>query len=71
MLEDQVEVTLDNGQSALEFIREHKIVPPSITVESIWNILKDLCEADDIDIEDPHNHLKPHGDRRGVGESAL
>lgn len=42
--------------------------PPSITTESVRQILQRLCEDGEIDVEGEHEYLKPHGARRGLGK---
>lgn len=57
-----------NGECApLELLREFEKTPPSLSTNGGRSILKRLCEAADIEIDG--EYLKPHGARRGVGET--
>ena len=42
--------------------------PPSITTQTVRNILQRLCDEGDIDVEGDYDYLKPHGARRGLGK---
>lgn len=43
--------------------------PPSITDDGVRRRLRDLCEEAEINIDDAHGYLVPHGARRGaIGE---
>ncbi|SER39656.1 tyrosine-type recombinase/integrase [Natrinema salaciae] len=57
------------GQTdVFEALREHGLVPPSINTDGARRIMRRLCEGADIDLDDAHGYLAPHGGRRGAGE---
>jgi integrase len=47
---------------------EHDIRPPSLTPNAARRIMKRLCKEADIELDDQHGYLAPHGGRRGMGE---
>jgi integrase len=47
---------------------EHDIRPPSLTPNAARRIMKRLCKEADIELDDHHGYLAPHGGRRGMGE---
>lgn len=57
-----------NDREIMAFLAEHDQRPPSITTQSVRNLLQQLCDDGEIDIEGEHDYLKPHGARRGVGK---
>jgi site-specific recombinase XerD len=48
-------------------LREHEIAPPSISKEGARRVMKRLTDEANIEFNDEHNYLKPHGARRGLG----
>jgi integrase len=42
--------------------------PPSITTHAARSRMKRLCADAEIDLDDKHGYLAPHGGRRGMGE---
>lgn len=42
--------------------------PPALRPNGARRLLKRLCEAAEIDVDDRHDYLAPHGGRRGMGE---
>jgi len=66
-LANEVDVERDE-QEIMSFLAEHGQQPPSITTQSVRNLLQRLCENGDINVEGEHEYLKPHGARRGVGK---
>lgn len=57
----------DGDRTPLELLREHEVLPPSLSTNGGRSILKRLCDTADLDIDG--EYLKPHGARRGVGEA--
>ena len=55
-------------RTVFETCREFDVAPPSITTDAARRILRQRCADADIDLEDGHDYLKPHGARRGAGE---
>ncbi|WP_129115561.1 tyrosine-type recombinase/integrase [Halegenticoccus tardaugens] len=51
----------------LEVLRKSGVVPPSLSTNGGRSVLKRLCKDAEIDIDG--DYLKPHGARRGVGET--
>ncbi|WP_408960709.1 tyrosine-type recombinase/integrase [Natrinema sp. 74] len=49
-------------------LRAHELTPPSINTDGARRIMRRLCESADIDLDDKHGYLAPHGGRRGAGE---
>lgn len=47
---------------------EQDIRPPSLTPNAARRIMKRLCKEADIELDDHHGYLAPHGGRRGMGE---
>lgn len=66
-LADGVDADRD-GEDIMAFLAAHDKRPPSITTQSVRNLLQRLCEDGKIDVEGDHDYLKPHGARRGVGK---
>ena len=61
---NKIETILEN--SGVETVlREHEIVPPTLSTNGARNLMKRLCEDADIDVDG--DYLKPHGARRGLG----
>ena len=52
----------------IDALREHELTPPSINTDGARRIMRRLCEAADIELDDRHGYLAPHGGRRGAGE---
>lgn len=50
-----------------DLLREHEVAPPSITTEGARRVMRQLCDAADIELEDGE-YLKPHGARRTIGD---
>jgi integrase len=48
-------------------LREHEIALPSISKEGARRVMKRLTDEANIELEDGHEYLKPHGARRGLG----
>lgn len=63
--DDEIATLLDDADIDA-VLREHEVVPPSITVRGARSLLKRLCEAADVDADG--EYLKPHGARRGLGD---
>jgi integrase len=55
-------------ESDLMVCCEHDIRPPSLTPNAARRIMKRLCKEGDIELDDQHGYLAPHGGRRGMGE---
>jgi integrase len=66
-LADDVDADRDE-EDIMTFLTEHDQRPPSITTQSVRNLLQRLCDDGEIDVEGDHDYLKPHGARRGVGK---
>lgn len=58
----------DQHESDLLVCCEHDIRPPSLTPNAARRIMKRLCGGADIELDDQHGYLVPHGGRRGMGE---
>ena len=58
----------DRHESDLLVCREFDIRPPSLTPNAGRRIMKRLCGAAEIELDDSHGYLAPHGGRRGMGE---
>ncbi|QCW05182.1 phage integrase SAM-like domain-containing protein [Natrinema pallidum] len=57
------------GQSdVFDALREYELTPSSINTDGARRIMRRLCDAAEIDLDDEHGYLVPHGGRRGVGE---
>jgi len=65
--DDETE-TIRAGTRDLFVCREYGLRPPSITPNAARRIMKRLCEAAGIELDDRHGYLAPHGGRRGMGE---
>lgn len=50
-----------------DLLRGHEIAPPSISKEGARRVMKRLTDEANIELEDGHEYLKPHGARRGLG----
>ncbi|WP_101298356.1 tyrosine-type recombinase/integrase [Halegenticoccus soli] len=60
----RIEAALDAADPG-ELIREHGLVPNSVSTNGARAIMRRLCEAAEVDIDG--DYLKPHGARRGLG----
>lgn len=58
----------DGEASPLELLADYGIEPPALTTHGAREVLKRLTADADIDLDDKHGYLAPHGARRGVGE---
>lgn len=57
------------GQTELfETLREYELTPPSINTDGARRTMRRLCDEAELDLEDKHGYLAPHGGRRGAGE---
>ncbi|MDQ2051788.1 hypothetical protein RBH26_15020 [Natronolimnohabitans sp. A-GB9] len=68
---DEIEAFVDDltGQVAVfDALREYELTPPSINTDGARRIMRRLCERAEIDLDDKHGYLAPHGGRRGAGE---
>ena len=71
MTETQMENLLDSVTGTVEvyeLLREYELVPPSIRTDGARRIMRRLCEDADLELDDRHGYLAPHGGRRGAGE---
>lgn len=50
-----------------ELLREHEIAPPVITKEGGREVMKRLSDETNLELEDGHTYLQPHGARRALG----
>ncbi|SFL55675.1 Site-specific recombinase XerD [Halogranum rubrum] len=69
--ESSVEEYVDDlsGHPAIfETLREYDLSPPSMTTDGVRRTMRRLCADADIELDDRHGYLAPHGGRRGVGE---
>ncbi len=59
----------DTSKTAVldDLLRKHEIAPPSISKEGARRVMKRLTDEANIELEDGHEYLKPHGARRGLG----
>src|SRR6056297_3326363 len=53
------------ASTSMEVLREHGIAPPALSKNGARSLMKQLCDAADVDIDG--EYLKPHGGRRGLG----
>ena len=68
---DEIEVFVDEltGQpEVFEALREYELAPSSINTDGARRIMRRLCEEAEIELDDKHGYLAPHGGRRGAGE---
>ncbi|ADJ16500.1 tyrosine-type recombinase/integrase [Halalkalicoccus jeotgali] len=68
---ESIEAILDENPIE-EVLREYGIVPPAITTNGARSVMKQLCEAADLDILTPPEgpgYLQLHGARRGIGDT--
>ncbi|WP_226482635.1 tyrosine-type recombinase/integrase [Natrinema amylolyticum] len=57
------------GQPAVfDALREYELSPPAINTDGARRIMRRLCEDAEIELDDRHGYLAPHGGRRGAGE---
>ncbi|MFC4357913.1 tyrosine-type recombinase/integrase [Halobium salinum] len=71
MEEDAVEERLDavSGHAPVfDLLREFDVAPPSINTDGGRRVMQRLCADADLDLDDRHGYLAPHGGRRGAGE---
>ncbi|MXV60479.1 hypothetical protein GS429_00015 [Natronorubrum sp. JWXQ-INN-674] len=67
----EVEAVVDDLTGQLEVfdaLREYDLAPPSINTDGARRIMRRLCADAEIDLDDKHGYLAPHGGRRGAGE---
>lgn len=57
----------DDDQSLLDHCRTLEVTPPVLSTNGGRTVMKRLCEDANLDIDG--EYLKPHGGRRGVGET--
>lgn len=48
-------------------LREREVAPPSISKEGARRVMKRLTDEANIELENGHEYLKPHGARRELG----
>ena len=48
--------------------REHELMPPTLTTGGGRKVMRRICEAAGISLDDEHDYLTPHGGRRGAGD---
>jgi integrase len=68
---EAVEARLDDvtgHAAAFDLMRERSVAPPALNTDGGRRVMKRLCAAADIDLDDRHGYLAPHGGRRGAGE---
>ncbi|XVH33721.1 tyrosine-type recombinase/integrase (plasmid) [Haloferacaceae archaeon DSL9] len=53
---------------ALAACRDRGVTPPPLSTHGARSVMKRLCGAAEIEIDDKHGYLAPHGGRRGAGE---
>lgn len=63
---DAIEELLEE-ESIDDVLREHDVVPPAITVRGARSRMQHLCDQAEIDVDG--EYLKPHGARRGLGDT--
>lgn len=68
LTDEEVSNIRKQHESDLLVCCEHDIRPPSLTPNAARRIMKRLCEKADIELDDQHGYLAPHGGRRGMGE---
>ena len=66
-LPDEWERPADDDQSLLDHCRTLRVMAPALSTNGGRNVLKRICDEADIDIDG--EYLKPHGGRRGAGET--
>ncbi|WP_276256087.1 tyrosine-type recombinase/integrase [Halomontanus rarus] len=64
--EDRIDRVLEN-RDVDDLLRDHEIVPPSISTNGARNVMKRICTRFDLEIDG--EYLKPHGARRGLGHA--
>jgi site-specific recombinase XerC len=64
VLDDEIEAILERNDIDT-VLREHDVVPPTLSTNGARNLMKRLCEDADLDVDG--DYLKPHGARRGLG----
>jgi len=57
----------EDEENLLDHCRTFEVVPPALSTNGGRTVMKRLCEDADIDIDG--EYLKPHGGRRGAGET--
>lgn len=67
LAETKLEAILDE-RPIYDVLRKYNIAPSSILKDGGRRIMKRLCEAAAIELDDRHGYLAPHGGRRGAGE---
>jgi integrase len=58
----------DGEASVIELLADYNIEPQALTTHGARTVLKRLTDEADIELDDKHGYLAPHGARRGVGE---
>ena len=66
-LPDSWERPDDDERSLLDHCRTQGATPPALSTNGGRNVLKRICQEADLDIDG--DYLKPHGGRRGAGET--
>ena len=67
--EDGVARAREKHGSDLFVCRARGITPPALSSNAARRVMKQLCDAAPIDVDDDrHEYLAPHGGRRGMGE---
>jgi integrase len=65
----EIDTIRDAHERDLLVCREYALdPPPSITTHAARSRMKRLCEDAEIELDDRHGYLAPHGGRRGMGE---
>jgi integrase len=67
VLPDEWERPENDEESLLDHCRTHGVTPPALSTNGGRTVMKRLCE--DADLEIGGEYLKPHGGRRGAGET--
>jgi integrase len=68
MANEEIADIREQHESDLLVCCEHDIRPPSLTPNAARRIMKRLCKEAEIELNDHHGYLAPHGGRRGMGE---
>jgi len=59
---------IESGEKDIDdVLREHQIAPPAITKEGARSVMKRLTDEANIELDDEHDYLTPHGARRALG----
>jgi len=63
---DEVEAVLEE-EDVDDVLREHDVAPPALTVRGARALMQRLCDEAGVDVDG--GYLKPHGGRRGLGDT--